>query len=57
MKKEHFYTAIPKKKKKFSDEMAAAPKHVAGKKMGKLAIVGLIAGIGAFLLTRVPKKY
>ena len=57
MKKDHFYVAAPKKKKKFSDELSPAPKHAAGKKVGKLAIIGLIAGVGAFLLARVPKKY
>ncbi|MDD2217354.1 MAG: hypothetical protein PHW03_02505 [Eubacteriales bacterium] len=57
MKKEHFYASVPKKKKKFSDDLTPAPKHMTGKKAGKLAIIGLIAGVGAFLLARVPKKY
>lgn len=57
MKKENFYAAVPKKKNKFSDEFTASPKQRPGKKIGKIAILGVIAGIGALLLTKIPKRY
>lgn len=57
MKKEKIYAAVPKKKNKFSDELTASPKHRPGKKIGRIAILGLIAGVGAVLLTKIPKRY
>lgn len=57
MKKDNFYAAVPKKKSKVSDEFTISPKHRPGRKVGKMAVCGVIAAIGALLLTKIPKRY
>lgn len=56
MRREKFYSIIPKATRKFSDEFDAWPKHKKSGGIGKLVALGTIIGIGALLLTRDTKK-